>query len=70
MKTIIRKIKESKGFVSIEVVFIAGALILLASMVMFFFNGKAHDVSKTAGSTLDAVNKEMAGENDPAGTNP
>lgn len=66
MKTIIRKIKESKGFVSIEVVFVAGALIILASMVMFFFNGKAHEVSVKAGSSLDAVNKEMTDESDPA----
>lgn len=62
MKHVISKIKDSKGFIAIEVIFIAGALILLASVVMYYFNNKASDVAGASGKALDRANQEMVGE--------
>ena len=52
MKNVINKIKNSKGFVSIESILVIGAVVILAGLIIFFFNGQANDVKDGAGSQI------------------
>lgn len=62
MKKILEKVKNSKGFVSLEVIAIAVIIIALAAFVMIKFKGTAGDASKTADtqikSAVDNVNSD------------
>lgn len=62
MKKILEKVKNSKGFVSLEVIVIAVIIIALASFVMIKFKGTAGDASKTADTQIknavDSVNSD------------
>ena len=62
MKRILEKVKNSKGFVSLEVIVIAVIIIALASFVMIKFKGTAGDASKTADTQIknavDSVNSD------------
>lgn len=55
MKNVINKIKNSKGFVSVEAILVIGAVILLAGVIIYFTNGKASDVSSTSGAAIDTA---------------
>ena len=58
MKNVINKIKNTKGFVSIETIFVVGAFIILAGIIIFFANGKANDVSNSTGTAVDNASTE------------
>lgn len=58
MKNVINKIKNTKGFVSIETIFVVGAFIILAGIIIFFANGKANDVSTSTGAAVDNASTE------------
>lgn len=68
MKKILANIRDSKGFVSIEVVLIAGSIIILAGVVLFYFNGKASEVTRGAGKQLMDANDIMNGDTEPQQT--
>lgn len=53
MKNVINKIKNSKGFVSIESILVIGAVVILAGLIIFFFNGKADGVKDGASGQID-----------------
>ena len=67
MKNLLQKVKNSKGFVSLEVIAIAVIIIALAAFIMIKFKGTAGDASKTADnqikSAVENVNKDAT--NDP-----
>jgi hypothetical protein len=65
MKKTIDKIKDSKGFVSLEVIMIAGALILLGAWILYYFNGKAETIATSAGDQLTIANDKMNGTTTP-----
>lgn len=48
MKAMLSKVKDSRGFVSLEVIAIAVIIIALAAFVMIKFKGTAGTASKTA----------------------
>ena len=52
MKNVITNIRNSKGFVSIESILVIGVIVVLAGIILFFFNGKAQDVSNTSGGQI------------------
>lgn len=55
MKNFLQKVKNSKGFVSLEVIAIAVIIIALAAFVMIKFKGTAGDASKTADSQIKSA---------------
>lgn len=59
MKKALKKIQNSKGFVSLEVIIIAGALIILGAFILAYFNGKAETITKSAGDQLTIANDKM-----------
>ncbi|WP_442637648.1 hypothetical protein [Rossellomorea marisflavi] len=59
MKKALKKIQNSKGFVSLEVIIIAGALIILGAFILSYFNGKAETITKSAGDQLTIANDKM-----------
>lgn len=65
MKKILNKIKDSKGFVSLEVIMIAGALIILGAVILAFFNESADDIATSAGDQLTIANDKMNGTTTP-----
>jgi hypothetical protein len=65
MKKIMNKIKDSKGFVSLEVIMIAGALIILGAVILAFFNESADDIATSAGDQLTIANDKMNGDETP-----
>lgn len=67
MKNVIQKIKNTKGFVSLEVIIIAGALIILGGVILFFFNGNAQDMTDASGDQLGAAQDQIQGEAGDAG---
>jgi uncharacterized protein (UPF0333 family) len=62
MKNVIQKIKNTKGFVSLEVIIIAGALIILGGVILFFFNGNANSMTDNSGRQLGAAQEQIQGE--------
>lgn len=62
MNKMLNNIKESKGFVSIEFILIAGSVIILAGLVLFLFNGKAEDVALGAVEQMETANIKMNGD--------
>jgi hypothetical protein len=62
MKKIMNKIKDSKGFVSLEVIMIAGALILLGAWILSFFNIEAGVIANGAVDQLTKANEKMNGD--------
>lgn len=63
MKNVIQKIKNTKGFVSLEVIIIAGALIILGGVILFFFNENASDMTGNSGEQLGAAQEKIQGDN-------
>lgn len=59
MKNALERIRNSKGFVSIEVILIAGSIIILAGLVLYNFNGKADKLSSNAIKQVESANKAM-----------
>lgn len=59
MKSILNRIRNSKGFVSIEVIMIAGIIIVIGSVVLFAFSQKANSISNTAVDQLGKANDSM-----------
>lgn len=59
MKNVLKNIRNSKGFVSLEVIMIAGALIILGAFVLSYFNGKAETITNSAGDQLTIANDKM-----------
>lgn len=59
MKNVMKRIKNSKGFVSIEVILIAGSVIILAALVLYNFNGQADKLSSNAVKQVESANKAM-----------
>ena len=46
MKNVIKNIKNSKGFVSLESILVIGVIIVLAGVILFFFNKVAGTITK------------------------
>jgi uncharacterized protein (UPF0333 family) len=61
MKNVIQKIKNTKGFVSLEVIIIAGALIILGGVILYFFNQNASSMSNNSGKQLDSAKEKIQG---------
>ena len=59
MKNVISKIQNSKGFVSIESILVIGAVVILAGLILFFFNGKADDVKKGADNQIGTATTKV-----------
>ncbi|WP_442637647.1 hypothetical protein [Rossellomorea marisflavi] len=55
MKNVIKNIKDSKGFVSLETIIIAGAIIILGGVILYFFNGNANKMTNTSGTQMDTA---------------
>lgn len=53
MKNVIKNIKNSKGFVSIESILVIGVIVVLAGVILYFFSNKANDVSDTSTGQID-----------------
>ena len=68
MKTMLAKVKNSKGFVSLEVIAIAVIVIALAAFIMIKFRGTAQtqseNVDKQINASVKAVNED-AGKTTP-----
>lgn len=62
MKKMLERIQNSKGFVSIEVILIAGSIIILGALVLYNFNGEADDVAKNAITQVQKANESMEPE--------
>jgi uncharacterized protein (UPF0333 family) len=62
MKNVIQKIKNTKGFVSLEVIIIAGALIILGGVILYFFNQNASSMSNNSGKQLDSAKTKIQGD--------
>lgn len=60
MKNMLAKIKDSKGFVSLEVIAIAVIIIALAAFVMIKFKGTAGNASKSADSQIEGIMDNVA----------
>lgn len=59
MKNVIQNIKNSKGFVSLESILVIGVIIVLAGVILFFFNAEAKAITtKTKEQTGDAKVKQ------------
>lgn len=59
MKTLMKRISDTKGFISIEWVLIGGSVILLAALVLYTFNGEADDVAKNSMLQIQKANESM-----------
>lgn len=59
MKKLIERIQDTKGFVSIEVILIAGSIIILGALVLYNFNGKADKLAGNAIKQVEQANKAM-----------
>lgn len=66
MKSVIKRIQNSKGFVSIEYIMIAGVVLLIASIVLLYFKNEAQKMSGSAVTQLQNANKSM----EPTSTTP
>lgn len=64
MKNVIANIKNSKGFVSLESILVIGVIIVLAGIILFFFNGEANSI--TAESKAQTAKAQA--DQDSAGT--
>lgn len=64
MKNVIKNIKNSKGFVSLESILVIGVIIVLAGVILYFFNGEANTITtESKAQTSDAIQKQSgAGE--------
>ena len=67
MKNVINKIQNSKGFVSIESILVIGAVVILAGLILFFFNGKADGVKKGADNQIGTSMTKVQPGTDAAG---
>ncbi len=56
MKKMLTKIKNSKGYVSIETVIVAGLIIGLSIFTIVAFQNKGNEVSKKALTNIDNAN--------------
>lgn len=59
MKKVLERIQNSKGFVSIEVILIAGSVIILGALVLYNFNGEADTLADNAITQVENANKAM-----------
>lgn len=48
MKNAINKIKNTKGFVSIESIMVIGVVVVIAGLILVFFNARAESVQTGA----------------------
>ena len=63
MKNRMKRIQNSKGFVSIEFIMIAGVIILIASVVLFYFKVEAEKMAGNSLTQLEDANATMAPSN-------
>lgn len=68
MKNVIANIQNTKGFVSIESILVIGAVVILAGLILFFFNGKATDVQNASEKQMDTATKEVQKETSAGGS--
>ena len=59
MKEVLNRIQNSKGFVSLEVIMIAGIIIVLGASIMLIFNASARTITETANDQLMEANETM-----------
>lgn len=59
MKNVIANIQNTKGFVSIESILVIGAVVILAGLILFFFNGKADDLKQGSNTQINAAEKQI-----------
>lgn len=62
MKNVIKNIKDSKGFVSLETIIIAGAIIILGGVILYFFNGNAEKMTNSSGTQMDSAQTKIQGD--------
>lgn len=62
MKKMVERIFNSKGFISIEFILIAGSVIILGALVLYNFNGEADDVAKNSITQIQKANESMEPE--------
>ena len=60
MKKVLKKVKESKGFISIETIVVAGVVILIGVGAFVAFGNKANGITNGA---LDQVDKATQSAN-------
>lgn len=58
MKNILNKIKEKAGYVSIEMIILAGLLIALALVVLNGLKNKANTLAQSGASKIDEADTE------------
>ena len=68
MKNVINKIKNTKGFVSIESILVIGAVVILAGLILFFFNGEADQTTDNAGKQIGTAQTEVQKETSAGGS--
>lgn len=59
MKNMLKRIQDSKGFVSLEVIMIAGIIVVLGASIMLVFKGNAQTLVGTASTQLTQANTAM-----------
>ena len=62
MECILNKIKESKGFISIETIVIAGVVILIGAVGFIAFGNKANDVTDEALGQVDQATTKASSD--------
>lgn len=63
MKNVIQNMKSSKGFVSLESILVIGVVMVLAGVILFFFNAEAKTITtkSKAHTTSGKSNQNLAG---------
>ena len=62
MKCILNKIKESKGFISIETIVISGVIILIGAVSFIAFGYKANNVTDEALGQVDQATTKASSD--------
>lgn len=59
MKNVIANIQNTKGFVSIESILVIGAVVILAGLIIYFFNGKAGDIADGSKTQINSAESKI-----------
>ena len=60
MKKLLEKVQNTEGFVSVEVIVIAGVVIVLAVVIMYFLATKGRGIATTTGANLDDAQQKIS----------
>ena len=61
MKKVLKKVKESKGFISIETIVVAGVVILIGVGAFVAFGNKANGITNGALGQVDQATQSASG---------